>query len=101
MKTFYLCWIIALLMFLIIGISLIAIRTEPQRKTNPLDSNAVWFHSKEYDRIKRLHKFHGIGMSVYVDTGIYSSFVDGNGEEWFIRDGKKCKLWDPKERRTK
>ena len=97
MKTFYLCFIITLLMSLVVGISLVAVRSTIEKQYEPMEN--TWFQSEEYERTKRLHKFHGIGMSVHVDKGIYGSYIDKYGQEWFIRNGKKCKLWDPEGRR--
>lgn len=37
---------------------------------------------------KRLHKFHGTNSS-YLERGKW----------WFERNGKKCRLWDPRDRR--
>jgi len=99
MKTkliFYSCFILLLLMFLVVGVSLITIRSTIENQYTPIHEN--WFQSEDYERTKRLHKFHGIGMSVHVEKGIYGSFVDKYGQEWFIRNGKKCKLWDPERR---
>ena len=38
--------------------------------------------------VKRLHKFHGTD----------SSFLE-RGKWYFERNGKKCRLWDPRKRR--
>ena len=53
----------------------------------------------EKERTVRLHKFHGIGMSVDATSGTFSSYRDEFGREWFKRNGKVCKLWNPEERR--
>ena len=52
----------------------------------------------EKERTIRLHKFHGIGMSVDATSGTFSSYRDEFGREWFKRNGKVCKLWDPERR---
>jgi len=93
----YACYILILIEWLIIGICVVALRSTIENQYTPIHEN--WFQSEDYERTKRLHKFHGIGMSVHVDKGIYGSFVDEYGQEWFIRNGKKCKLWDPERRK--